>query len=67
MARREKESSGPDKGPVKKEVPAEREAGESGGDECRCKEVAGKSLPGLLKLMMHDLAFWKKAGGPKGG
>ncbi len=29
-------------------------------DDCRCKETS-KMTPGeLLKLMMSDLAFWKK-------
>jgi hypothetical protein len=29
-------------------------------DGCRCKEVSRKSLPELLKLLINDLAFWKK-------
>jgi hypothetical protein len=29
-------------------------------DACRCKEVSEMSPRELLKLMMHDLAFWKK-------
>jgi len=31
-------------------------------DACRCKAVSGKSLTELLKLMIKDLAFWKRTG-----
>ena len=27
---------------------------------CRCKEVSKKSFPEMIKLMISDLAFWKK-------
>jgi hypothetical protein len=40
--------------------PAEQEAGEADEIACRCKEVAKKTLPELLRLMIKDLAFWKK-------
>lgn len=30
-------------------------------DDCRCKETSRMSPRELLKLMMSDLAFWKKA------
>jgi len=40
--------------------PAKQEAGEAGEIECRCKEVSKKTLPELLRLMIKDLAFWKK-------
>ncbi len=30
--------------------------------DCRCKETSKMSPRELLKLMMKDLAFWKKAG-----
>lgn len=40
---------------------AEKQAGAAEGDACRCKE-ASRMTPGeLLRLMMSDLAFWKKA------
>ena len=29
-------------------------------DSCRCKEVSKKSVPGMFKLMLDDLAFWRK-------
>ncbi len=31
-----------------------------GEDSCRCKEVSKKTIPEMLKLMLRDLAFWKK-------
>ena len=30
------------------------------GDDCRCKEVSKKSIGGMLKLMISDLAIWEK-------
>lgn len=30
------------------------------GVDCRCKEAEGKTFPHLLKIMVKDLAFWKK-------
>jgi hypothetical protein len=53
------ESSG--KKPVQKGQPAEQEADGAGEIACRCKEVSKKTLPELLRLMIKDLAFWKKA------
>lgn len=35
---------------------------ETAEDSCRCKEVSKKTVPEMLKLMMSDLAFWKKSG-----
>ncbi len=32
----------------------------SAGEECRCKEMSKKNLPGLLKTVFRDFAFWKK-------
>ena len=48
------------KRPDEKGKPAEQEAGEAGEISCRCKEVSKKTLPELLRLMIKDLAFWKK-------
>jgi len=45
--------------PVKQKK-AGGETGMDSEDACRCKEVSEKSFPGLLKVMMRDLAFWKK-------
>lgn len=49
-----------DKRPDEKGPPVQQEAGEDGEITCRCKEVSKKTLPELLRLMMKDLAFWKK-------
>jgi len=50
---------------VEKGNPAVREAGDVSEDSCRCKEVSKKTIPEMLKLMLSDLAFWKKAKGRK--
>ena len=39
--------------------------GNSPEDSCRCKEVSGKTFSGMFKLMISDLAFWKKNKGRK--
>jgi len=40
---------------------AEEGQSEAGNDDsCRCKEAATMTPRELLKLMMSDLAFWKK-------
>jgi hypothetical protein len=36
-------------------------AGAGHDDTCRCKEVSKMTPQELLKLMISDLAFWKKA------
>ena len=35
-------------------------SGSVSDESCRCKEVASKTPRELLKLMISDLAFWKK-------
>lgn len=47
--------------PGKDEKAAEARA----GDDCRCKEASQMSPGELLKLMVNDLAFWKKTKTPK--
>ncbi|MBS1115598.1 MAG: hypothetical protein H6Q94_1327 [Nitrospirae bacterium] len=59
------QSDGIDKRPDEKEISDEREAGEGGEITCRCKEVSKKTFPEMLRLMISDLVFWKKAKGPK--
>jgi hypothetical protein len=39
---------------------AEAQAGAGKGDACRCKETSQMTPRELLKLMMNDLAFWRK-------
>ena len=36
-----------------------------GEDDCRCKDASKMSPGQLLKLMVSDLAFWKKMKKPK--
>ena len=48
------------KSAVTKEKPAEREEKDVSEDSCRCKEVSRKTIPEMLKLMLSDLAFWRK-------
>jgi hypothetical protein len=45
-------------GPGKKHEDAEPHAGKD--DSCRCKETAKMTPHELLRLMIGDLAFWKK-------
>jgi hypothetical protein len=40
--------------------PAEEQAGGGKNDACRCKETSQMTPRELLKLMVNDLAFWKK-------
>lgn len=42
-------------------APVEKHAG-AHEEDCRCKETSRMSPAELLKLMMNDLAFWKKDG-----
>jgi hypothetical protein len=48
-------SAGKEHGPAAAEVPAHMD------DSCRCKEVSTKTPRELLRLMIGDLSFWKKA------
>ena len=41
-------------------ITAEKTAKTGEDDACRCKETAHMTPRELLKLMMSDLAFWKK-------
>jgi hypothetical protein len=36
--------------------------GPKNNDACRCKEVSKMSPRQLFKVMISDLAFWKKSG-----
>jgi len=61
MTRQKQNYDSSGKSPDEKGKTAEQEAGEAGEITCRCKEVSKKTLPELLRLMIKDLAFWKKA------
>jgi hypothetical protein len=60
MTARQRYSDDKDKSSAQREKPAEREAEDVSEDTCRCKEVSKKTFPEMLKLMLSDLAFWKK-------
>lgn len=60
MTRHRKQSAGSGKGPFEKEKSKKRELEDVSEDICRCKEVSKKRLPEMLKLMVSDLAFWRK-------
>jgi hypothetical protein len=51
-------------GPGIDERSAEPRAGAGKDDDCRCKAASEMSPGELFKLMVSDLAFWKK-GKPK--
>ena len=55
MAVRDQDAERPERGETKT---AERHADD---DACRCKETSHMTPRELLRLMMNDLAFWKKA------
>ncbi len=38
----------------------ERETPEGKDDACRCKDVSAMKPRDLIRLMISDLAFWKK-------
>ncbi|OGW36921.1 MAG: hypothetical protein A2010_10260 [Nitrospirae bacterium GWD2_57_9] len=44
----------------KERKPAESKAGAGHDDACRCKETSQMSPGQLLRVMINDLAFWKK-------
>jgi hypothetical protein len=46
--------------PVKDNQAAEPLARTDKDDSCRCKETSKMSPAELFKLMMSDLAFWKR-------
>jgi hypothetical protein len=57
----EQSEKGPDSEPASSRE--ERHGGQkvqAESEDCRCKEAPGKTLPQLLKVMIEDLAFWKK-------
>ncbi len=46
--------------PGKDEKAAESQAGAGKDDACRCKAASEMSPGELFKLMLSDMAFWKK-------
>jgi hypothetical protein len=53
-------SAGTDKQSSGDNKPVEHKTEEPDEDACRCKEVSKKTPMELLKLMINDLAIWKK-------
>lgn len=51
--------------PGKDEHAAGSPSGAGKEDDCRCKEASRMSPGELLKLMVSDLAVWKKMKSPK--
>lgn len=60
MTGHQRHSDDKGKNSAEMEKSAQREAGDVSEDSCRCKEVSKKTIPQMLKLMLSDLAFWKK-------
>jgi hypothetical protein len=60
---RQPQSAGSEKEPLQKRKFSEQEAKEGTEESCRCKEVAKKTPFEMLRLMINDLAFWKKQKG----
>ena len=59
MITRYPKAVGPDV-PGKENETAEEHAGTGHDENCRCREASKMTPQELLKLMMRDLAFWKK-------
>lgn len=60
MDRGQEKTLPPDrKGEVK--APGGRPADPDGDNSCRCEETSEMSPRELIRLMISDLAFWKKA------
>lgn len=60
MVTRYQKIAGPSSPGMEKKI-AELQSKEEGKDDsCRCKEASEMTPRELLKLMMNDLAFWKK-------
>jgi hypothetical protein len=47
-------------GPGKENKDADEHEGAGHNDACRCKEASEMKPRELLRLMISDLAFWKK-------
>jgi hypothetical protein len=66
MIRHKQQSADSDKRSLESlEKKKRRQQGGEDSEDCRCKEVSKKTFPQLLKVMIGDLAFWKKAKEPK--
>ncbi len=50
-----------EKGPLENRGQGEQKKEEVVDDFCRCKEVSKKTVPEMLRLMVSDLAFWRRS------
>ncbi len=62
MTDRGKEYDGPFLKQLKEGRSGEGKEGKDRDVDCRCKEAEGKTFSQILKIMVKDLAFWKKDG-----
>lgn len=63
MTKYKEPSAGSGKEIVKEEKISEQKVNEGNEESCRCKEVAKKTPREMLRLMINDMAFWKKQKG----
>ncbi len=61
MTKQRKQTAGHDKKTLKDQTSAGNESEETVEDGCRCKEVSKMKPAEMLRLVISDLAFWKKA------
>jgi hypothetical protein len=57
MANRQRKSGSEGTKPAEK---GKEQEGKTDGEDCRCEEVSKKTVPELFRVMIRDLAFWKK-------
>jgi len=61
MTEHREQTAVPDKKKPEGQTPSGNESGEAREDHCRCKEVSKMRPAEMLKLVIGDLAFWRKA------
>jgi hypothetical protein len=57
-----KDKAGPTSRQLKEGRSVEGKEGKERNVDCRCKEAEGKTFSQILKIMIKDLAFWKRDG-----
>lgn len=55
-----RKTEGPGSTLPQKDTSGEQGTEQMSDDNCRCKEVSEKRFTEMLRLMLNDLAFWKK-------
>lgn len=61
MTKHREQTAEPDKKTLEGQTSAGNELGKAGEDDCRCKEVSKMKPSDMFKLVINDLAFWRKA------